>query len=168
MSTSNGQFEDYRDFIQDMRETSTILFLLMKRYLDMNPDLIKDFPKLTSVQTLVLRNIAEHNGISQSKLAIISGKDNPGMTRILDNLERQGIIKRKRDSRDRRVIKIYLDSRAKKMIRDIEPLYQKLSEITFKGFSERQRNSLTSMCKKMRENCNTALEMIEEEDKEVH
>lgn len=168
MSISSEHLEENRNFIQDMRETGTILFLLMRRYLEMNPDLIKNFPKLTPVQTLVLRNIADYDGISQSKLAVISGKDNPGMTRILDNLEKQGLVKRKRDFRDRRVVRIHLDSRAKKMIRDIEPLYLSLFEVTFADFSEEEKFSLIAMCKRMRDNCNRALELIEGRDKEAH
>lgn len=62
---------------------------------------------LTPEQWIVLMQLAETNGISQTEIARKIYKDNSTTTRLLDNLEKKDFIKRVPHHEDRRTILIY-------------------------------------------------------------
>lgn len=62
---------------------------------------------LTVDQWLVLDQIANNDGISQSLLGQITSKDAPTITRILDILAKKSIILRKMGESDRRKFEIF-------------------------------------------------------------
>lgn len=100
------------------------------------------------------------DGISQAKLAELSGKDNPGMTRILDNMEKQGIVVRKRSKEDRRVSNVFLTSKAEEVILKMEPVFDELIETVFRDFSLEEIRSFGSMCRRIKENCQKEIENL--------
>ncbi len=63
---------------------------------------------VTPPQWGVLVALWEQDGLSLSELAKRSFFDGPTMTGIVDRLEKAGLVERKRDSTDRRVISVYL------------------------------------------------------------
>ena len=63
---------------------------------------------ITPEQWAVLNRLWEHDGLSQVELAERTFKDKPGTTRILNLLEKKGIVLRRRDANDGRVIHIFL------------------------------------------------------------
>jgi DNA-binding MarR family transcriptional regulator len=77
-----------------------------------NRRLYRDFRNnnisLTPEQWMVLQFLSLKDGISQQELANITYKDRPGITRMLDNLEKHALIARLADKSDKRSNKIYL------------------------------------------------------------
>lgn len=63
---------------------------------------------VTPPQWGVLVALWEQDGLSLSELAKRSFFDGPTMTGIVDRLEKGGLVERRRDSTDRRVISVYL------------------------------------------------------------
>ena len=63
---------------------------------------------VTPEQWVVLFRLYEREGLTQSELGDRTVKDKTTVTRILDRLEKKGLLYRRRDTRDRRSQRIYL------------------------------------------------------------
>lgn len=71
--------------------------------------------KITSEQYGVLKQLWLEEGQTQLDLACKTSKDKPGITRLLNNLEKKGFIKRKVNKDDKRCNKIYLTKKGKEI-----------------------------------------------------
>jgi MarR family transcriptional regulator, organic hydroperoxide resistance regulator len=63
---------------------------------------------ITPEQWAVLNRLWEEDGLSQVDLAERTFKDKPGTTRILNLLEKKGVVVRRLDESDRRVLRVFL------------------------------------------------------------
>ncbi|SDD93889.1 MarR family winged helix-turn-helix transcriptional regulator [Niabella drilacis] len=70
---------------------------------------------LTIEQWSVLYHLWKEDGISQQDLCKATFRDKPSMTRLVDNLEKAGMVKRIPSKADRRKNMIYLTEQAKEM-----------------------------------------------------
>ncbi|HJC94738.1 MAG TPA: MarR family transcriptional regulator [Candidatus Phocaeicola excrementigallinarum] len=77
-----------------------------------NRKLIRNFRlnglDITPEQWTVLLYLWEKDGVTQQELCNATFKDKPSMTRLIDNMERQQLVVRMSDKRDRRINKIHL------------------------------------------------------------
>lgn len=70
---------------------------------------------LTIEQWSVLYHLWKQDGASQQELCNASFRDKPSITRLVDNLEKLGLVKRVSDEKDRRINKIFLTRQAQKL-----------------------------------------------------
>jgi len=77
---------------------------------------------ITPPQWAVLAQLLEHDGQSLSGLGSRALFDGPTMTGIVDRLESSGLVQRRRDSRDRRVINLYLTSKGRALMQQLPPI----------------------------------------------
>src|SRR5438128_11889279 len=77
---------------------------------------------ITPPQWGVLVALWEQDGLSLSELAQRSFFDGPTMTGIVDRLENSGLVERRRDSQDRRVISVYLTDAGRELRNVLPPL----------------------------------------------
>jgi DNA-binding MarR family transcriptional regulator len=68
---------------------------------------------LTIEQWSVLYQLWKIDGASQQELCNATFRDKPSITRLVDNLEKLGLVKRVADERDRRINKVFLTAEAK-------------------------------------------------------
>lgn len=73
---------------------------------------------LTMSTGYVLLSIDHHNGTPSTKLGPMMGMEPRSLVRTLQSMEEDGLIKRKPDKDDKRVVRIYLTEKGKKK-RDI-------------------------------------------------
>ncbi len=85
--------------------TQAINRTLLSKLKDANVD-------ITPAQVAVLYTLWHKDGVTQKEIAEQTAKDKPSITRLLDNLEHAGLIKRKIDKADRRSNKVYLTAKA--------------------------------------------------------
>ena len=71
--------------------------------------------EITPEQWTVLLYLWEKDGVTQQELCNATFKDKPSMTRLIDNMERQHLVIRVPDKRDRRTNKIHLTEYGKKL-----------------------------------------------------
>ena len=76
---------------------------------------------ITPEQWAVLNRLWEQDGLSQVELAERTFKDKPGTTRILILLEQKGVVTRRRDSEDRRVLHVFLTQKGKDLKEKLIP-----------------------------------------------
>ena len=103
---SNNQFKrsELYSFITGIASTA-IARRLQKKF--NNADL-----NLTIEQWSVLYHLWKEDGISQQDLCLATFRDKPSMTRLVDNLEKAGLVKRIASKSDRRKNLIYLTEKA--------------------------------------------------------
>ncbi|MDF2382818.1 MarR family transcriptional regulator [Nostoc ellipsosporum NOK] len=70
---------------------------------------------LTIEQWSVLYHLWKADGISQQELCKATFRDKPSITRLVDNLEKAGLVKRVASESDRRINCIYLTKQAQKL-----------------------------------------------------
>ena len=84
-----------------------------------NRKLIRNFRtngiEITPEQWTVLLYLWEKDGVTQQELCNATFKDKPSMTRLIDNMERQQLVIRTSDKKDRRINKIHLTQAGKNL-----------------------------------------------------
>ncbi|HEX2628271.1 MAG TPA: MarR family transcriptional regulator [Chitinophagaceae bacterium] len=70
---------------------------------------------LTIEQWSVLYHLWKQEGISQQELCNATFRDKPSITRLVDNLEKQNLVKRVASETDRRINLIFLTKQAQKL-----------------------------------------------------
>ena len=90
----------------------SLSILVTRTHSVLNRRLIKNFKEadhpITPEQYAVLLHLWEEDGMCQISICGLTGKDKPGVTRIIDNLEKSGFVVRKPSEEDRRKKLIYL------------------------------------------------------------
>ncbi len=97
---------------------------------------------VTPPQWGVLVALWEQDGLSLSELARRSFFDGPTMTGIVDRLEHAGLVERRRDSQDRRVISVYLTDAGRALQRSLPALAEETNREAIAGLSEAQVRDL--------------------------
>jgi MarR family transcriptional regulator, transcriptional regulator for hemolysin len=75
---------------------------------------------------LVLRNLAEEDGLSQRELAHRLSVEAPTLTRHLDRMAAEGLVRRAQDSVDRRVTRISLAPAGRRMHKSLASIAAEL------------------------------------------
>lgn len=70
--------------------------------------------EMTQDQFSVLYTLWEQEGLTQQELSLLTFKDKPTITRLLDQLEKAGWVCRKEDPNDRRTNLVFLTMKAHK------------------------------------------------------
>ncbi|WP_216828172.1 MarR family winged helix-turn-helix transcriptional regulator [Alkalihalobacterium elongatum] len=73
-----------------------------------------DYP-VTHDQWSIMIRLWEEDGLTQQQLAILTGKDQPSVSRLINNLVKRGLVKRVQHPVDGRTNLIFLTSEGKKM-----------------------------------------------------
>lgn len=97
---------------------------------------------LTPEQFRVLSHLWQKDGLQQTELALCTNRNRANVTRILDILERESIVKRRDDANDRRVFRIYLTDKGKS-----------LKEVTAKCAEQAIKDSLKGLRKDEIDTC---------------
>ena len=89
-------------------------------------------------QGKILDALWQKDGLSMNEIGKATGLASSTLTSMLDRMELAGLVKRGRSGEDRRVVRIYLDTRAQ----DCRNLYRKVSEemtrIYFQDFRDEE------------------------------
>ena len=106
---------------------------------------------LTFSQYITLKKLADGTaGVTDLARA---AEVNPGaMTRLLDKLEAKGLISRVADTDDRRAINIHLTDAGLVIWQDINQCGMRVRERAMDGMSEAEREQLTSLLTRVRDN----------------
>lgn len=81
----------------------------------LSQELSKEHIAVSAAQSSVLFALWHGDGVTQKQLSDTTYKDKPSITRLLDNMEKEDLVKRQQDPIDRRINKIYLTEKAKKI-----------------------------------------------------
>lgn len=108
-------------------------------YKDLGYDLTPE-----TVETLSI--IHHFNGLPQSKLAHILGKDKASVTRILNCLVQNNLVDRVQDRHDRRIIRANITQEGRAVFQRIQPAIQSLSDSILSGISQEDFDTTIKVC----------------------
>lgn len=110
--------------------------LLLNRYLGQK--LKKEGIDLSREQWSILAVLYHTDGVSQQILADATNRDKPSVTRLVDNLEKLGLVERRKHEVDRRLNLIFLTDQGRSLEQPILQVVNDVIEETTKGLTEAQ------------------------------
>jgi len=99
-------------------------FLVHRADLALTRTLLARFGRrgVTVEQWTVLSRLSEGDGITQRELARLNGQDPTTLTRILQKMERKGLVQRGEDREDGRAYRVILTGKGRRLQAELAPL----------------------------------------------
>lgn len=110
--------------------------LLLNRFISQN--FKRDGIELSREQWSVLAVLWKNDGCSQQVIADETSRDKPSVTRLIDNLVKEGYVERRNDEKDRRLNLIFLTEKGKEIEASVLDSVNETIGIATKGLSEEQ------------------------------
>lgn len=120
---------------------ATNLFLSQLKAFDITPE-----------QWSVLNQIAISEGLNQKEVAAKADKDQPSITRILDLLEKKGLIRREVSPHDRRAFLLHITQSGKNLLDATTPIEQECSRLIRKGIDSKEMEIFRNILSRMNAN----------------
>lgn len=117
---------------------------------------------ITTEQWSVLNRLSEQDGISQKDLAQRSEKDQTNITRIVDHLERKGLVERHSNAEDRRSFLLFITDKGKLLNQELLPIEKEVVNSALQGLSEEHIELLRDMLIQITRNANQLIKEVEE------
>lgn len=109
---------------------------------------------ITGAQWIVLMRIASGSGSTAAELCRTMDYDSGSMTRMLDRMEKAGLIERTRCPDDRRVVNLSLSDKARELYPKLPPIAIATLNAALKGFSPEEEQLLLGLLVRIRTNLN--------------
>lgn len=127
-----------------------------------NRKIYRNFKKegldITPEQWTVLSFLWKEDGVTQQKLCDSTFKDKPSMTRLIDNLVKQGLVERKTPPNDRRSNHIYLTKKGRSIQEQATSAVIETMKYALAGIDEDGLEQVRNILKIVFENIKEALE----------
>ena len=107
---------------------------------------------LTIEQWSVLYHLWKEDGKSQQELCTATFRDKPSITRLVDNLEKLGLVKRVPAENDRRINKVFLTRQAVKLQEETMILAEETLNEALEGVPAEQINLCKEVLQKVYDN----------------
>ena len=100
-----------------------------------------NIPNISFQQALTLA-IIDESGLRMSRLTKMLGIDNSTTTRLIDGLEKKGLVRRRRDDFDSRSLKVFLTNDGEKIYTSIELQLEEISFEIEKQLNKKNREQI--------------------------
>jgi len=127
-------------FIKLSRCTNSLLARLAER---------ETIGGLTYSQFAVLEALYHLGHMTQGEISNKVLKSGSNLTTVIDNLERDGMVRRERDAEDRRVIHVHLTEAGKAKVETVFPGHVAAIVDEFSVLSATEQKTLGELCKKL-------------------
>ena len=104
---------------------------------------------ITPEQWTVLLSLWKQDGVTQQYLCNATFKDKPSMTRLLDNMERQHLVVRISNAKDRRINLIHLTKTGKEMENRAKPIVERTLREALNGITLEELDTAQEVLKKI-------------------
>lgn len=105
--------------------------------------------RLTESQLGVLEALLHLGPMSQTQLCAKILRSGSNLTTVLDNLERDGLVQRIRDTSDRRVQMVHLTEEGRRHIAGVFPAHVQTIVEALDGLSATEHAELARLCRKL-------------------
>ena len=137
---SRAEMRTLDTFIKLTRCTNSLLARLAER------NTVGD---LTPSQFAVLEALYHLGPMTQGEISQKVLKSGSNMTTVVDNLERDGLVRRERDANDRRVIHVHLTKAGAGKLEGVLPGHVAALVEEFSVLSPSEQETLGTLCKKL-------------------
>jgi MarR family 2-MHQ and catechol resistance regulon transcriptional repressor len=104
---------------------------------------------ITPGQLAVLEALLHLGTLSQRELARKLLRSDANVTTVVDNLERDGWVRRERSAEDKRVVQVGLTAAGRKKIESVFPAHARRITELLSALSESEQDQLAALCKKL-------------------
>ena len=104
------------------------------------------------MQWIALYYLGKKEFINQKELAVLMQVKESTVARLVDRMEREGLVLRQRKEEDKRAFKLILTDKGLTYRKELLPEGELFNDIISKGISEEEMQSFMMVLKKMREN----------------
>jgi len=112
---------------------------------------------ITSTQASMLFMLATGRCTAAVDLARDYGIDASAVTRLIDRLEKRGLLFRSRSAEDRRVVKLELTNQGYGLAAQMPPIFQNVIDTMMQGFTPDETDLLRGLLRRMLANAETKL-----------
>ncbi len=137
---SSSEKTTLNTFIKLMRATESVNNRLNRHLAEVD---------LTVSQFGTLEALYHLGPLNQRAIAEKLLKSGGNITMVIDNLEKSGYVKRKKDPQDRRAVLIHLTEKGDEFISDFFPKHLDKIKQEFSVLTESEKKELGAMCKKL-------------------
>jgi len=103
-------------------------------------------------QFQVLRLLWEHDGLTPRELSDRLGVEMPTVTRTIQRMVRDGLVRREAHPADARSVQIFVAARANELKDQVAGILTSETEASLAGFSEAEREELVGFLERMASN----------------
>jgi DNA-binding MarR family transcriptional regulator len=107
---------------------------------------------LTPFHWVVLCCLWEEDGLATSSIGEKLQQVGGTLTGVLDRMEERGLIRRERDSRDRRICRIWITEAGQELKQVLPPIVLELREEAMQGFSNGEREQFSQLLNRVIDN----------------
>ena len=107
--------------------------------------------RVSFTQWMVIANLGRFERLTATALSAETCHDLGALTRIVDNLEAQGLVRRERTERDRRVVEITLTPEGRRYLQAGKRLVVELLNTLAEPFSRQELETLIALLQRMME-----------------
>lgn len=103
-------------------------------------------------QAMLLCRLYIHDGMTQSEIADQLAVQGATVTNMLQRMEESGLVTRRRDVDDNRLVRVYLTEAGREKERSINEQFMNLQAAIFEGISDADRRLLRRLINRMLQN----------------
>lgn len=100
----------------------------------------------------VLAALREKDGRRMGDLSETTSIEVSTLTRLVDNMEKKGLVGRERDAGDARVVALYVTAAGKRLTQRILPIAERYEKVALKGFDPKEAETLKSALRRLYSN----------------
>ncbi|MDE0195164.1 MAG: MarR family winged helix-turn-helix transcriptional regulator [bacterium] len=104
---------------------------------------------VTLIQFGMLNHCFKGQADTVSGLATLIPVDAGSLSRHVDKLVRQGLLRRRRSQRDRRVVRLELTDEGTALVRELTPVILEVNAVLLSGVSEEEKRCLVGVVRKI-------------------
>jgi DNA-binding MarR family transcriptional regulator len=113
--------------------------------------------QLTRHQMVMMKILQSHGPQPQSDLAFLTERDKGSLTRLVSSMEKKNLVARIASQEDKRVNMVHITKTGEKVLKDMEPVLQKIMKNLQDGIAKEDRDVVVSVMKKIQENIDKQL-----------
>jgi len=104
----------------------------------------------TSLQAWrVLAALREKDGRRMGDLSTTTSIEVSTLTRLVDNMEKKGLVARRRDANDTRAVLLHVTAAGRRLTRRILPIAERYEEVALKGFGAAEAETLKAALRRL-------------------
>lgn len=100
----------------------------------------------------VLAALREKDGRRMGDLSQTTSIEVSTLTRLVDNMEKSGLVERRRDGADARVVALHVTAAGRRLTKRILPIAERYEQVALKGFSAQEAGLLKAALRRLYEN----------------
>lgn len=136
----------------DIDQDLLILMMVVARLTRVEADRRARQHGMTRAQWSILKQVFYFPGLIQKELADLLEVEPITAARLVDRLEKAGLIERRADARDKRIWRLHVTPAAEPYLEEIDRQRQEIGDFITAGLSESDRQKLIDSLKLMKTN----------------